>query len=220
MAEANEKIVYFVRHGESVANVSGIYQTPETPLTDRGREQARAIAERAKHIKFEKLVSSPLPRTRETAERIFETTGKQPEYSELFVERLKPKKLQGRKLGEPEADEMYKKWMASLHEGGPKFEDGETFNELVARIDKTLKFLEEQEANSMMVVTSGYFMKGVLARIIFGEDLTPQILKKLESRLKTENTGISIIKWGAYSRYRNEGVHWRVLVFNDHSHLG
>ncbi len=63
--------VTFLRHGESVGNLENRFQgQADFPLTETGRAQARALAERwqAEGCTFERVFSSPLARARETAE--------------------------------------------------------------------------------------------------------------------------------------------------------
>ncbi|MDP2655923.1 MAG: histidine phosphatase family protein, partial [bacterium] len=81
-----KKTVYFVRHGQSEGNVGTVFQPLNSPLTEKGREQAEYIAERAASLSFESVVSSPLTRARETAEAIAKRTKKSIEFSDLFVE--------------------------------------------------------------------------------------------------------------------------------------
>ncbi len=61
-----------VRHGQSEGNARGVIQGQlDMPLTDRGREQARSVAERLRREGgVERLVASPLARAFETAEVI------------------------------------------------------------------------------------------------------------------------------------------------------
>lgn len=63
----------FVRHGESVGNAENRFQgQADFPLSEKGRQQARALAE-AWHVEgltFDYVISSPLERARETAEII------------------------------------------------------------------------------------------------------------------------------------------------------
>lgn len=96
-----DKIVYFVRHGQSEANALPIFQGPDSPLDEIGKQQAAIIAERVSRVPFEALISSSFPRAKETAQAIGKMTGKQPEYSDLFVERIKPSSINGK----PYADE-------------------------------------------------------------------------------------------------------------------
>ena len=64
--------LYVVRHGETDWNVEPMkFQgISDTPLNDNGREQANALAEQLKDIKFDAVYCSPLVRARETCEII------------------------------------------------------------------------------------------------------------------------------------------------------
>ncbi len=70
----SDKPVYpfvFLRHGESVGNVESRWQgQSDYPLTEKGRAQARALAERWKKedVKFDLIITSTLARAQETAE--------------------------------------------------------------------------------------------------------------------------------------------------------
>lgn len=67
-----ENVVYLIRHGESVANTETKYQgqTYDTPLSPLGNKQANALAERLRSEHVARLITSPLTRTRETAEAV------------------------------------------------------------------------------------------------------------------------------------------------------
>jgi broad specificity phosphatase PhoE len=59
---------YFVRHGESEANAARRFAgRTDSPLTMRGRGQAEAVAKALAKIPFDRIVSSPLARCRDTA---------------------------------------------------------------------------------------------------------------------------------------------------------
>lgn len=63
--------VTFVRHGESVGNLENRFQgQADFPLTDKGRAQARALAEywRAEQAQYDLCLASPLMRAKESAE--------------------------------------------------------------------------------------------------------------------------------------------------------
>ncbi|HUO45255.1 MAG TPA: histidine phosphatase family protein [Acidimicrobiia bacterium] len=66
MAEGAE--IWFVRHAESEANASGVWQgQSESGLTPRGLQQVEALLGRLAGVDFDAIVSSPLGRARETA---------------------------------------------------------------------------------------------------------------------------------------------------------
>ena len=68
---SNLYTITFLRHGESVGNLENRFQGhADFPLTEIGRAQARALADRwkAEGRYFDRAFSSPLLRSRETAE--------------------------------------------------------------------------------------------------------------------------------------------------------
>ena len=84
------KTVYLVRHGESSANVGATkyFEGAESPLTEKGTEQARYIAERCTKLPIDLLVASTVKRAQQTASAISERINKPITSSELFVERM------------------------------------------------------------------------------------------------------------------------------------
>lgn len=61
--------VYLARHGETAWTLSGQHtSTTDLPLTDRGKEQARAIGERLRGQQFAAVFTSPLQRARITCD--------------------------------------------------------------------------------------------------------------------------------------------------------
>ena len=59
--------VYLVRHGETEWSLSGQHtSTTDLPLTEHGREQARAVADELAGIGFAEVLCSPMGRARET----------------------------------------------------------------------------------------------------------------------------------------------------------
>lgn len=72
------KHLYFIRHGQSETNVTGIWGgRTDTPLTQEGHEQAKRAAEkiRKQGLNFDIIVSSPLQRAHHTAQYIASATG-------------------------------------------------------------------------------------------------------------------------------------------------
>ena len=62
--------LYFIRHGESEANIQHVISNRESPfkLTELGRKQANTLAQNLKNIPITAIYSSPVLRARETAE--------------------------------------------------------------------------------------------------------------------------------------------------------
>lgn len=59
--------LYFIRHGESVANSASIISSLDTPLTKRGVRQAVDVSKKLADKDITKIICSPLPRARQTA---------------------------------------------------------------------------------------------------------------------------------------------------------
>ncbi|MDQ5981548.1 MAG: 2,3-bisphosphoglycerate-dependent phosphoglycerate mutase [Patescibacteria group bacterium] len=65
----NACTIYLVRHGESEANIKGLFGM-DTSLTNNGKEQANNLATSLKNIHFDAVFSSPLERAKQTADII------------------------------------------------------------------------------------------------------------------------------------------------------
>jgi broad specificity phosphatase PhoE len=62
---------YFVRHGESEANATRRFAgRSDSPLTERGRQQAESVAQTLAETKFDRIIATPLQRSLETAKVI------------------------------------------------------------------------------------------------------------------------------------------------------
>ena len=211
-----EKIVYFVRHGQSLANAAAIFQPPDSPLSEAGRRQASCLAARVSKLAVQSLLSSPLLRAKETAHAIAEATGLEPEYSGLFVERVKPPSIDGKPFADPEAHAVWTEWNKSLYTPGMRVGGGENFDDLIARADAALAFLEARAEASITVVTHGYFLRTVVACAVLGDMLSGPAFKRFQRIAGMENTGLAAMRYGEVSGGERG---WRVLFYNDHAHL-
>lgn len=213
----NGKTVYLVRHGQSEGNVTDSFQPLDSPLTEAGKRQAIEIANRIQKIDFETLIVSPLLRTKETAKPIIQVTGKEPVYSDLFVERVKPTSIVGKPYSDEVASATWNEWEQSLYTPGKRVEDGENFDDLIARADEALQFLYGRPEKSLVVVTHGYFLRVMTIRVLLADALTPAAYRNFQARTGMENTGITVF---TYSRNWEDRMTWRLKTFNDHAHLG
>ena len=213
----SEKTIYFIRHGESEGNVGRMYQGPDSQLNDEGKKQAGLIAERVSKLSFETMIASPWPRAKETAEIIGATIGKKPEFSDLFTENTRPAVISGKLYGDKEADAIWRSWSETRYTPGKRVLDGENFDDLIERADKALSFLRDRKENDIVVVTHGYFLRVIVARVLLGDLITGTTLRSFIHNTITENTGLTVLK---YQPGFEECPAWRLWVYNDHAHLG
>lgn len=161
---------YLVRHGETEYNVKKIIQGhSDSPLTDKGIEEAKHVAKKLKGVKFDYVFSSDLLRAKRTAEIIALEHKLAVETNKLLRERTYGP-LEGK------SNFLFKEWDDSLKKltkeerNSYRFADGaETNEEVVTRI---LTFLREiairYPGKKIIVVSHGGIIRQFLIRIGFG----------------------------------------------------
>lgn len=215
------KTVYFVRHGQSTGNVELVYQAIDVPLTEEGRKQAAYIAARCAKLPIEAIISSSQARAKETAEIIAEKIGHSVELSALFRERRKPVALKGKSFSDSEARALEERWWKSLMDTGPRAEDGENFDDISDRACKALEHLLERKEKNILVVTHGFYMRYLVARAMYGENLTGELFEPIARSLVMENTGITVLRHGTPQHPGwGKSSTWQFWIWNDHAHLG
>jgi broad specificity phosphatase PhoE len=211
-----EKIVYFVRHAQSEDNPRPVFQSLESPLSETGHRQARLAAGRLAKLPFEALIASPLRRAKETAEIIAQATGMQPEFSNLFVERIRTIRINGKSFDDKEANALWREWQKDFYKPGIRMAEGESFDDLIGRADAALAFLKGRAERSLAVVTHGYFMRTIVVRVLLGDLLSADAFRRFIRVTSTENTGLTVLRYhGAFE----EEPCWRLWALNDHAHI-
>lgn len=180
--------LFVVRHGESEGNAKGLAQGRlPFPLTERGRAQARRVAEMMGTLGWRPghVVSSPLARCVETAEILAGRLGAPaPVLDEAFTE-IDCGRATGRPFAdlEQESPGFFRRpasqWLGFSELGG------ESDDEVVARVGSGLDLLPT--GASVLLVTHGAVFKGVLAHLVglrtqFFLDLRHTTCLRLERR--------------------------------------
>ncbi len=113
--------VILVRHGQTVANRSGLLQGHiDNPLTDLGRRQADAVAQALRNTDVARIVTSPLVRARETANAIGATLGLEASVEPRLIE-LDYGDWDGHPLASVPAS-VWKHWRSDPHFAPPQGE--------------------------------------------------------------------------------------------------
>ncbi|MEK7612822.1 MAG: histidine phosphatase family protein [Patescibacteria group bacterium] len=209
------KQVYLVRHGESQSNAGGIVIGAEAPLTPRGVEQAKFIAERISKLPVEAIVSSTMLRALQTAQYISDVKNIRVETSDLFCERINPQEQFGLTNTDPEYNRIEDLVNIRYGDEGYRFSNEDTYADLNVRAQKALFYLEERTEEHIAVVTHSVFVRALLATLLFGKNISGHESKKIFRGFKTANTGLTIFQHDT----NNQLGHWRVVVWNDHAHL-
>lgn len=216
MKVRTSKTVYFVRHGQSIDNALPVFQSIASPLSEKGKRQAESIADRLSKIDFETLLASSVERAKETAQHISSKTGKEIVFSNLFVERIKPDELDGKPWADEQANKVWRSWEESLYTSGKHVSNGENYDDIINRVDKALEFLLKRPESKLAVVTHGYFLRATVIRILLGDNLSGDIMRRFQKRASIANTAVTVLKYGDAFE---EDFAWRLWTFNDHSHF-
>ena len=171
---------YFVRHGESEANAARRFAgRTDSPLTERGRQQADAVAEALAKVHFDRIVSSPLARCRDTALVIARR-------HELPVD-LEPDLVEidvGDKTGSP-FDEVrgLPEWSDDGFVAWPR---GETLDQVLSRAHRVFTRIAQESAGQRVLIVG----HGGVTRILISHFLG--LLPRLD-RSPATNTNVSVV---------------------------
>ena len=154
--------LYFLRHGQSQANLDGFYAAQnETPLTNLGREQARQAGLGAKNHNIDVIISSPQSRAHDTA-IIVASQINYPE-NEILVDSALREVSVGNLVGT--AARGPKGYLE--HEASPNGdEEVETLGQLIKRMSLFSAKLEKYSGKTVLLVghnISGQLLKSILA---------------------------------------------------------
>jgi broad specificity phosphatase PhoE len=198
-------VVWLVRHGETAWNAEGRMQGhTDVPLTERGRAQAHALAERLRSEPPARIVSSDLSRALETASFVGAACGVVPSADR----RLREQDLgawSGRTFPQVEAvdPDLARRFRAYDPEARPP--GGETRAELASRV--WAAFEAHAHAGStgpLLIVAHGGPIQAVIYRVL-GLPLTTV------RRFRLPNVGLTTLLC--------RGGHWYVQTLNDTTHL-
>jgi broad specificity phosphatase PhoE len=210
--DCDMKTIYFVRHGSTDGNETDASQLHTTPLSERGVAQAAFVAERFKTIPVDVIISSDMTRAAQTADRIARAVGRSVVHSVFFHEILRPSAVRGKLKADPEVMKITEDLIRYFADDTQRHSDEENFFDIRRRAVAGLGFIAKRPEEHILVVTHGTILGMLMAVMIDGEQTTPAFFLKLHGFLHASNTGITQCLW-------RDGA-WRLVVWNDHAHLG
>lgn len=158
-----DKIVYFLRHGETVTNAAHIYAgQSDTPLNEKGFAQAKALAPYLQHVAFDKVYCSDLQRARYTAAMAIPHM--ECEYTTQIRE-IDVGNLAGRSVAEC-IEEFGEPFIQNRARLDYSIYGGESHEQLDARIADFMHKLENDDHAVIGVVCHGGVIKSVRRYII------------------------------------------------------
>ena len=137
--------VYIVRHGEVPHNALRRYSTKDEDLNELGIKQAEELRDKIKDIKFDIIISSPLIRSKHTANIINSNN-----LEIIFDDRIKERDC-GNLNGQPliiTNREEYWNYNAIIQYG-----TSENIKEFFKRVENFLDELKEKDYKNVLIVT-------------------------------------------------------------------
>jgi len=200
--------ITFLRHGESVGNLENRFQGhADFPLTEKGRIQARTLAKRwcTEGITFDRVISSPLLRARETAEIICAGLGSPLEFDPDWME-IDNGMLTGLTPDEGRGDAPRSDFFTPYTRWGV---NGESRWEVYLRAGRNIQKLIDHPAERTLVVSHG----GILNMVLYAILGIPPQAASTGPRFMFHNT--------TFTTFTYEPVqhNWHMLHFDDRSHL-
>jgi broad specificity phosphatase PhoE len=144
--------IFLARHGESDWNVEKRFQGhSDRPLTERGRKQARALADLVGAEKIDAVYTSPLSRARETAEIVAARAGLEavalPDLREVDTGSWSG-------LSRADVEARFPEGFARWRSGGSGWENGESYDEMAERVIGALRKIAEDHPDGRVLVIS------------------------------------------------------------------
>ncbi|MBN8191909.1 histidine phosphatase family protein [Bacillus sp. NTK074B] len=181
--------IYLVRHGETEWNKENRLQGwQDSPLTERGVNNALLLGARLKSIVFSKVFSSPTQRALNTAKLISSD-------EIVVIEDLKEISFggwEGKTQGEIEKDsyQEYFNFWSNPHEYNHVPHQGESIRDFMLRTKQAMKSIVDSTQNgNILIVTHGATIKAIMS--YFWE--IP--LEKFWEPPIIQGASLSLIKW-------------------------
>jgi len=218
MKRVPDKVIYFIRHGQSEGNKKGLLQSENDPLTELGKKQIALVAQRAPSLNAEVILSSTMPRALETAKAIAETTGLQIEEKKTLEEFRVPSMLEGLAIDSPESRAFHIELYENIHNKDWHYADEENYFDCHERAAEVVEDLKNREEKTVLVVTHGAFIRFILSTMMSHGAPDPATTTRLFYFMKKENTGITKIHYHERP-LAAKATNWNMTIWNDYSHL-
>ncbi|TML89793.1 MAG: histidine phosphatase family protein [Actinobacteria bacterium] len=156
--------LYLMRHAEVsyFADDGMPFRQQEVALTNRGRQQAEAARAALAGIELDRVVTSGLPRTIETARIVAPGLGAE-SWAEL-------REWEGGRLADLAEDEVEQAFVGALRvrDEAARFLGGETLQELLDRVLPALERLVAEDWETALAVLHGAVNRVILSRALAG----------------------------------------------------
>lgn len=182
--------ILLIRHGQTNGNKNRVLQTPDTPLSDLGMQQAKQLAQHFAHIEIGQIICSDHLRTQQTAAAIIKLNPTELSLSPLLRERSFGD-LRGKAYDDIDRDFFH-----------PEFAppNGETHPQFIQRMSLAWEFIlqcHQQTKGSLVVLTHGLVLRQLIKQYLtIPSDIV--ILSDYQNTCITEVSGTdrkTVLRW-------------------------
>lgn len=155
--------IYLIRHGQTNGNRDRILQTPDTPLSDLGHQQAKQLAQAFQDISVENIICSDYIRTQQTAAPLHAIQQSSFSLQPLLRERSFGD-LRGKAYADIDADIFDESYAPP---------NGETQHQFIERVNLAWEFILETYQNmqgSLVVMTHGLVLRELIKQHLIVDD--------------------------------------------------
>ena len=190
-----------IRHGETAFNRDRVMQPADTPLSNRGEEQALRLAQRLSTEGITRILASDFPRAAMTAQALSDETGIGVEFESLLQERNFGR-LRGQRFIDLEARDIDP--FAENYEP----EEGETWQEFDQRV-----------THAWSRIQSALPSDGILAVVTHGLVCAALLRNHLDANAHVSDSGrLYPFRNASFTRIESSSP-WRVELLNCAEHL-
>ncbi len=200
--------IILIRHGETTWNIEGRYQGQEdTPLSPRGLEQGKLLAQGLKNVPLDVCISSPLQRSYQTC-KFCADLHKLPVATDERLTEINHGDWEG--VLAPDIAKAYpvefEQWHTAPHLVQMPGEGGETLDDVRRRVRAAFdEYARKYEGKTILVAAHDAVNKAIICDLLgLGMEHFWQI--------KQDNTCINVMEY-------NEGA-WRLVLLNSVNHMG
>jgi broad specificity phosphatase PhoE len=155
--------IYLIRHGQTDGNRDRIIQTPDTPLSDLGHQQAKQLAQAFQNTSVENIICSDYIRTQQTAAPLHAIQQSFFSLQPLLRERSFGD-LRGKAYAEIDADIFDESYAPP---------NGETQHQFIERVNLAWKLVLATYQNmqgSLVVMTHGLLLRELIKQHLIVDD--------------------------------------------------
>ena len=162
-----KKTFYFIRHGQTDLNLKGIVQGRgvDSPLNETGFKQADAFFKAFEHVRFDKIYTSTLLRTKQTVQAFLDQGI--PSEELVGLDEISWGIYEGKEQDETIMsgfEEVVNSWRDGNLDLG--IEEGESPNQLVKRQKQAVEYmLQQQDEETVLVCMHGRALRIMLCHL-------------------------------------------------------